>query len=163
MNPFDDPAELARRVIDANRYLTLGTTGPDGRPRLSPVYFTHVAHRDFYWVSSPDAQHSRNIAAHPETAVVIYDSTAAIGQGRAVYIDARASVVADDELPSRCAEAFAQAGQGVRGARAFEPHELRGDADLRLYHARADRHEVHVPGGEPSNSSGIDVRRQVSL
>lgn len=163
MNPFDDPDGLARRVIDANRYLTLGTTGPDGRPRLSPVYFTHVAHRDFYWLSSPDARHSRNIAAHPGVALVVYDSTAAVGQGRAVYIDAHAFVVPDDELPSRCAEAFAHAGQGVRTARAFEPHELAGDADLRLYRAPADRHEIHVPGGEPSNTTGIDVRREVSL
>jgi len=31
---------MARRVIDANHYMTLATTGPGGRPRLSPVYYT---------------------------------------------------------------------------------------------------------------------------
>ncbi len=42
MRPTDELGEMARRVIDTNRYLTLGTTEPDHRPRLSPVYFTHV-------------------------------------------------------------------------------------------------------------------------
>jgi hypothetical protein len=31
---------MARRVIDANHYMTLGTIDPDGRPRPSPVYYT---------------------------------------------------------------------------------------------------------------------------
>ncbi|MFD0532754.1 pyridoxamine 5'-phosphate oxidase family protein [Actinomadura luteofluorescens] len=82
---------LARTVIDGNRYMTLGTSEADHRPRLSPVYFTHAGYRTFYWVSSPDARHSGNIAARPEVAIVIYDSTVEIGQGRAVYIDAVAS------------------------------------------------------------------------
>ena len=58
MNQPDDLSEMARHVIDTNSYLTLGTTEPDGRPRLSPVYYTHVGYRDFYWVSSPEAHHS---------------------------------------------------------------------------------------------------------
>lgn len=156
----DDLGELARHVIDTNRYLTLGTTEPDHRPRLSPVYFTHVGHRDFYWVSSPTATHSTNIAARPEIAIVIFDSTAPVGQGQAVYIDAHASVVAEDELPQRCAEAFARAGTG---ATRFEPHELSGDAVLRLYLARAKSHEVHISGRDPAYGTGVDVRREVSL
>ena len=88
MNRPDDLGEMARHVIDTNRYLTIGTTEPDQRPRLSPVYFTHVDYRDFYWVSSPAAHHSMNIAAHPEIAIVIFDSTASIGQGQAVYVSA---------------------------------------------------------------------------
>ena len=52
---------MARRVIDHNRYLVLGTVEPDGRPRLSPVFYTPVDYRDFYWVSSPEAQHSHNV------------------------------------------------------------------------------------------------------
>jgi nitroimidazol reductase NimA-like FMN-containing flavoprotein (pyridoxamine 5'-phosphate oxidase superfamily) len=80
----DDLAEMARQVVDANHFMTLGTSEPDGRPRLSPVYFTHAGYRDFYWVSSPTAHHSVNLAARPAVAVVIFDSTALPGQGRAV-------------------------------------------------------------------------------
>ncbi|TDB75046.1 pyridoxamine 5'-phosphate oxidase family protein [Actinomadura sp. KC216] len=159
MNLPDDLDELARAIIDANRYMTLGTTEPDNRPRLSPVYFTHTAYRTFYWVSSPSAQHSRNIEARPSVALAIYDSTAEIGAGRCAYIEATASIVPDEELPQRCAEAFAHIDPG---AKAFHPEELTGDAHLRLYAAHATNHEVHVPGRDPSNESGIDTRRQVN-
>jgi hypothetical protein len=160
MNRLDDLGEMARRVIDTNLYLTLGTTEDDLRPRLSPVYFTHVGYRDFYWVSSPAARHSRNIAARPQIAIVIFDSTAPIGQGQAVYLSARASVVADDELPQRCAEAFARVDPG---AKRFQPQELSGDAALRLYCARAASHEVHIPGRHPVYGTGFDTRRKVAL
>jgi hypothetical protein len=160
MNRLNDLNEMARHVIDTNWYLTLGTTEPDHRARLSPVYFTHVNYRDFYWVSSPAAHHSRNIAARPQIAIVIFDSTAPIGQGRAVYISAHALLVPEDELPQRCAEAFARVGPG---AKRFQPHELSGDAVLRLYRARATSHEVHIPGRDPIYGAGVDTRRQVSL
>jgi hypothetical protein len=84
-----------------------------------------------------------------------------VGEGRCVYVTANASVVPDDELPRRCAEAFAHVGPGR--ARAFEPHELSGDADLRLYRAHATNHELHIPGGDPVYGTGIDTRRQVTL
>ena len=159
MNRPNDLSEMARHVIDTNRYLTMGTTEPDQRPRLSPVYFNHVDYRDFYWVSSPAAHHSMNIAAQPEIAIVIFDSTASIGQGQAVYVSAHASVVADDELPQRCAEVFARIGPG---AKRFQPHELSGDAVLRLYRARATSHEVHIPGRDPVYGAGVDTRRPVT-
>lgn len=160
MNLPDDLAGMARDVIDTNRYLTLGTTEPDGRPRLSPVYFTHAGYRDFYWVSSPAARHSENIAARPDVALVVFDSTAPIGQGRAVYLTARASMVPEEELPWRCAEAFARVAPG---ATRFQPEELSGDAPLRLYRAGVTSHEVHIPGRDPVYGTGIDTRRQVSL
>jgi hypothetical protein len=150
--------DRARRVIDGNRYLTLGTTGPDHRPRVSPVYFTHVGYGEFYWVSSPSAHHSVNVAQRPDVAIVIFDSTAAIGEGRAVYVDARAGQVPDDELPRRCAEAFARPAPGVK---AFTPDDFTGDADLRLYLARATGHELHVPGRDPEYGTGIDSRQRV--
>ena len=111
-------------------------------------------------MSSPAAHHSTNLAAQPEIAIVIFDSTASIGQGQAVYLSAHASVVGDDELPQRCAEAFARVGPG---AKRFQPHELPGDgAILRLYRARATSHEVHIPGRDPVYGAGVDTRRQVT-
>lgn len=155
----DDLDELARSVIDGNRYLVLGTSEDDGRPRVSPVYFTHAGYRTFYWVSSPEARHSKNLAARPEVAIVVYDSSAEVGQGRAVYVDAVASLVPDEELPERCAEAFTAVDPG---AVRFRPEELSGDARLRLYRADATGWEVHLPGRDPRNSGGIDTRRRVT-
>jgi len=157
----DELQAMARAVIDSNLYLTLGTTEPDGGPRVSPVYFTHADYREFYWVSSPTAQHSANVAASPAVALVIFDSTATIGAGRAVYVGATAEQVPDDELPDRCARAFARVAEAA--AYAFQPSELSGDAPLRLFCARATSHEVHIRGGDPVHGTGIDRRQAVDL
>lgn len=155
-----DLVEMARGVIDTNRYLTLGTTEPDLRPRVSPVYFTHVGYRTFYWVSSPEARHSANVSARPDVAVVIYDSSVPIGYGRAVYVGARASVVADDDLARDCDVAFASVSDE---AKSFQPQELTGEAALRLYRAQVDRVEVHVPGRDPLYGVGVDTRREITI
>jgi uncharacterized pyridoxamine 5'-phosphate oxidase family protein len=129
---------MARRVIDGNHYMTLATLDPDGRPRLPPVYYTCVRHAAFYWVSSAGAQHSRNLAERPAVEIVIFDTTARVGEGEAVYIAAKATVVADRELDEVAAEAF----QTTAGARQLTPRDLRR-ADLCLYVARMRSCEVH--------------------
>jgi len=154
MTGHADLDAMARRVIDTNHYMTLATQEPDGRPRLSPVYYTAARYRDFYWVSSPDARHSRNVAERPGVQVVIYDSTAAVGAGEAVYLEATARAVADDELAAVAPEAFRTAA----GARPFAPEELRGGAPLRLYVAHATSCEIHVAGRHPVHGRGLDAR-----
>ncbi|MFF0725890.1 pyridoxamine 5'-phosphate oxidase family protein [Streptomyces sp. NPDC004134] len=157
----EDLAGMARSVLDANRYLVLGTAQPDGRPRVSPVFFTHAEYRTFYWVSSPQARHSVNIAARPGVEFVVYDSTAAIGEGRAVYIGATAEKVPDAQLAAACDEAFG--GAVAEGATRFRPEDLGDDEGLRLYRARATSFEVHVPGRDPVYGTGIDTRREIRL
>jgi hypothetical protein len=156
--PVERQAELdetARRVIDANLYLILGTQDPDGSPRLSPVFYTAARYTDFYWLSSPRAHHSRNLAERPVVQIVIFDSTATVGQGEAVYMTATARPVDDSELDAVGPEAF----RAVAGARRFQPYQHRGDADLRLYVARARSWEVHVPGRHPVHGRGADTRQ----
>ncbi len=156
---MDELAQMARNVIDSNRYLVLGTTEDDGRPRVSPVYYNHVDYRAFYWVSSPDAQHSRNVDARGEVSFVIFNSTLLPTQGnQAVYVDATAEQIAEADLPEQCAIAFATTGPGTRP---FTPEELSDAGDLRLYRATATRHQVHIRGRE--HPSGIDARVSVEL
>jgi uncharacterized pyridoxamine 5'-phosphate oxidase family protein len=152
--PDEDLDATARRVIDHNHYMTLATVNPDGGPRVSPVYYTPARYTDFYWVSSPDARHSRNIEKRPDIEIVIFDSSVPVGETAAVYIGAQAHRVADDELDDLLPEAF----RTTAGARAFARVELQGRADLRLYVALATSTEVHVPGRHPLNEGGIDVR-----
>ena len=160
---MDELNRRARDVVDANRYLVLGTVDDDGRARTSPVYFTHADYRDFYWVSSPDAHHSRNVAARPRISFVVFDSTITPDQGRqaAVYVDAEATEVAESDLPTECARAFAHLRGD--GGRAFGPDELSGQADLRLYRATATRHQLHVRGGDPTYGRGVDHRETVEI
>ncbi len=85
----------AEAIISKIIYLTLATVSADGRPWNTPVYTAFDARYNFYWTSSPAAQHSKNIKVNPEVAIVIYDSSATEGTGEGVYIQAVASEVTD--------------------------------------------------------------------
>jgi nitroimidazol reductase NimA-like FMN-containing flavoprotein (pyridoxamine 5'-phosphate oxidase superfamily) len=152
-------AERFRRSIDTISYMTLATADADGNPWVSPVFFTPVEHRTFYWVSSPEAVHSRNIAARPDVRIVFYDSTVPVGHAAASYVGATAGLVADHEVEA-AARVFSAR---LPGERAFGVDELTDDGDLRLYVARATSCEVLVRGGDPDFGTGIDGRRAVDL
>jgi nitroimidazol reductase NimA-like FMN-containing flavoprotein (pyridoxamine 5'-phosphate oxidase superfamily) len=147
----------AAAVIEANKYMTLGTVDADGLPWVTPVYFTPDGHSDFYWASAPEAQHSKNIAITPDVSIAIFDSSVRIGGASAVYLRARASVVPDDELDA-CATLYTSRYPELR---AYGVDELRAPADLRLYRARATAHWVLVRGSDPDFGTGIDSRRPV--
>jgi Pyridoxamine 5'-phosphate oxidase len=154
-DPDAELREMARRVIDGNRYLVLGTIEPDGSPRLSPVYFTPARYRDFYWVSSPDARHTCNVRERPDVQIVVFDSSTPPGESEAVYLAATAHEVSADGLPDVVDEAF---DPEHRGGRRFGLEELTGDADLRLFVATARSYDVHVRGSHPTHGTGIDRR-----
>lgn len=154
MSIHPDLDATARQVIDANHYMTLATRDDAGRPRLSPVYYTCARYSDFYWVSPPDAQHSRNITEWSEVEIVIFDSTAPVGESEGVYIGASARAVADEQYDSVWAEAF----KSTADARWFTPEELH-ECRLRLYVARARSLEVHVSAGHPVHGRGVDTRQ----
>ncbi|HEV2902973.1 MAG TPA: pyridoxamine 5'-phosphate oxidase family protein, partial [Gaiellaceae bacterium] len=77
-------ADHARRVIEANRYMALGTADETGHPWVSPVWFATEDYRNFHWVSSPDAKHSGNLVTRPEVAIAIFDSSVPVGGAQAV-------------------------------------------------------------------------------
>ena len=87
----------ARRIVDSNVYMTVATADAGGRPWASPVWFAHEGYTRFVWVSKPDARHSRNIAARPQTGIVIFDSTPRRGTPEAVYVEAEAELVGQGE------------------------------------------------------------------
>ena len=150
-----DLAQRARTVLDAERYLVIGTVDPDGVPRVSPVFFTHDGYRDLYWVSRPDTHHSSNLMTWPWVSGVVYDSGSPVGEGRAVYVTGRAFEVPEDEVAQACEAAFA----GLKpDAQAFTSEELSGPESLRLYRLRVACHEVHVAAGDPAYGTGADRR-----
>ncbi|MGZ8744365.1 MAG: pyridoxamine 5'-phosphate oxidase family protein [Nocardioides sp.] len=155
-----DLAQRARTVLDAERYVVIGTVDPDGVPRVSPVFFTHDGYRDLYWVSRPDTHHSTNLATWPWVSAVVYDGGSPVGRGRAVYVTGRAFEVPEDELAQACDVAFTGVG---RGAHAFTPQELSDPESIRLYRLAAVCHEVHVPAGDPAYGTGADRRVGVHL
>jgi nitroimidazol reductase NimA-like FMN-containing flavoprotein (pyridoxamine 5'-phosphate oxidase superfamily) len=159
MGHDEDLEEMARRVIDANKYLVLATAGPDGTPWVSPVYFTPDGYGDLYWVSSPESRHSANVASRPEVSIVVFDSQVPIGGAEAVYLVARAELVPDEEIEA-CARTFCGRYPELEQ---FTADQLRPPADLRLYRARVSEHSVLVRGSDPERGRGTDSRYVVTL
>jgi Pyridoxamine 5'-phosphate oxidase len=132
--------EMAKAIIDSNRYLALGTADSEGSPWVSPVWFATTNYRDFFWVLKPQAKHSRNLAARGQASIVIFDSQVAPGQARAVYMSALAGELSLDEL---------EVGLAVFGDRSEAqglPRWTRSDVQPpgrhRLYRATALEHFV---------------------
>jgi nitroimidazol reductase NimA-like FMN-containing flavoprotein (pyridoxamine 5'-phosphate oxidase superfamily) len=142
----DDPNAVARAVIDSNSYLTLGTADETGRPWVSPVWFAHSGYREFFWVSSPDAQHSRNLAARPEVSIVVFDSQVPPSGAEAVYISAQAAELSGDELDSGI-EVFSQKSV-TNGLPSFSLDDVQEPARLRLYRAVATEHSALAEGSQ---------------
>ena len=159
MGSSPELAAMARRIIDGNRYMTIATTAPDGRPWATPVYFAPDAYRDLYWISSPEAQHSLHIAQRSDVFVVVFDSQLPVGGAEAVYMRATAREVLEP-TDEQCAVAFRPRFEGIK---AFEPAELRAPAKLRLYRAIATEHWVLIRANDPVWGRGIDARVAVSL
>lgn len=154
-----DLAATAREILDSVAYVVLGTTDPDGSPRLSPVYFTPHDYADLYWVSYPEAQHSQNIERDERVRAVVFDSTVRVGHAEAVYLTGRARRVPDDEVAALAGVAFRTLG----GARAMTPDELTGDGGLRLWVLHVEACDVLVRAGHPTLGTGRDRRVAVEL
>jgi nitroimidazol reductase NimA-like FMN-containing flavoprotein (pyridoxamine 5'-phosphate oxidase superfamily) len=152
-------AGLARKLIDENLYMALGTADATGVPWVSPVFFTAHEYTKFYWVSGPETRHSRNIASRPDVGIAIFDSHAVIGAAEAVYISATAQQVPDEELE----EAAAIYNGRLPTQKHFNRSDLLLPALFRLYRATATEHSVLIRGGDPEYGQGADSRLTVSL
>jgi nitroimidazol reductase NimA-like FMN-containing flavoprotein (pyridoxamine 5'-phosphate oxidase superfamily) len=142
-------ALTARAIIDANLYMVLATADGAGRPWSSPVYFAHDGHTEFFWLSAPEAEHSRNIAARPEVSIVIFDSQAPIGTGQGVYMRAVAEQAGGDHL-TRGIETFSRRSL-AHGGEAWTVKDVQAESGLRLYRAAADSHSILANDGGPDH------------
>jgi len=153
MTEFSD---MARDIIESNRYMVLGTADEAGVPWVTPVWFAQSDYRRFIWVSSPDRRHSRNVKARPEVSIAIFNSQVAVGSGQAVYMSARAEELSGTEL-ERDVAVFDAAGQAQGLPRRWALEDMVAPAPYRLYRATVSQHWVLDP------DSGPDDRAEVAL
>jgi Pyridoxamine 5'-phosphate oxidase len=141
--------DIARRILDSTSFVVLATADAAGVPWASPVWFAQEDYRQFYWVSAPNARHSRNIAERPEIAMVVYDPTVTPRSAEAVYMSATASQT------SQGIEVFSRVSVR-RGLGEWGPERITGNARVRLYRAVVTEHSILHPAAD------IDVRVPVS-
>ena len=132
MTPEQDLDAVARSIVDANRFMALGTADASGTPWVSPVWYVPLSYGEYLWVSRPGTKHSRNLAERPEVAITIYDSHRP-GGWAAFYMAALAQELedVDDAL-----EAFNRRSQ-AQGLRAWSRAEVVPPGEFRLYRATA--------------------------
>jgi Pyridoxamine 5'-phosphate oxidase len=153
-----DRAALGRSIIERNLYMVLGTADAAGQPWATPVYFAPAGFRELFWVSSPEANHSRNIAERPEIGVVVFDSQLPIGTGQAVYMHARAQLVPDGEL-ERGIQVFSDRSIS-HGGMPFTVADVTGASGIRLYRATAADHSMLAKDGKPDHRVPVDLGRR---
>jgi nitroimidazol reductase NimA-like FMN-containing flavoprotein (pyridoxamine 5'-phosphate oxidase superfamily) len=149
MSDAEPAAQTVRDIIEANRYLVLASADAAGRPWSSPLYFAHIDFDEFFWVSSPQATHSRNVALRPEVGIVVFDSHVAIGSGQGVYMSAVAELVQDDGT-ARGVDAFSRRSV-AHGGQSWVTEDVRPGADMRLYRATVGSHWVLAKDGRPNH------------
>lgn len=141
-----DPTAIARSIVDANRFMVLGTADASGTPWVSPVWYALHSYREYVWVSRPGTRHSRNVVARPEVAIAIYDSHRP-GDWSAVYMAAVAEQLEDVDA---ALESFNRRSQ-AQGLRAWSRAEVVAPGEFRLYRATAceqfvlDDHDRRLP------------------
>jgi nitroimidazol reductase NimA-like FMN-containing flavoprotein (pyridoxamine 5'-phosphate oxidase superfamily) len=128
---------IARSIVDTNRFMTLATADESGLPWASPVWYAPADYRELYWVSSPEARHSRNLAQRPQLAIVIFDSHEP-GGWKALYMSAVAEQLTDvdggiEVFSRRSAE---------QGLPLWRRDDVLSPARHRLYRATVSEHFV---------------------
>jgi nitroimidazol reductase NimA-like FMN-containing flavoprotein (pyridoxamine 5'-phosphate oxidase superfamily) len=151
-------AATGREIVDAGSYMVLGTADADGRPWASPVWYAPAGYREFFWVSSPEVQHSRNIAARPEISIVIFDSRVRPSTGQAVYMTATAEQVGEDEERGMGIFSRRARAQGIE--REWTVDDVRPPKPIRLYRATVTEHSMLDKSDE---GPGYDHRTSVAL
>jgi hypothetical protein len=147
-----DPGAITRSILDSIFYMTLGTADENGFPWVSPVYFASAAHREFYWISSPEVRHSLNIAIRAQVSIVVFDSRAPIGTGQAVYMSALAGELTGADL-DRGIDIYNRRFQNPveQGVYTITPLDVQAPALYRLYRAIAQEHWILDPAGHPDH------------
>ena len=146
MSREQDLGAIARSIVDANRFMALGTADARGTPWVSPVWYAPLSYLEYIWVSRPGTAHSRNLAQRPQVAIAIYDSHRP-GGWSAVYMAAVAEQLddVDDALSGFNRRSEAQ------GLRAWARTEILPPGEFRLYRATAteqfvlDDHDSRLP------------------
>jgi Pyridoxamine 5'-phosphate oxidase len=165
MNRPQDLEVIARGIIDSNVYMTLGTGDEDGRPWVSPVFYVSEGYTEYYWVSSPEVTHSRNLAWRSDMSIVVFNSQVRPGTGQAVYLTAVAKELSGVDV-DRGIDVYSR-GAIARGAWEWKAEDVRPPALYRLYRATVSEFSMLCPrsSGQPCAVHGraFDHRTPVRL
>ncbi|MES2409282.1 MAG: pyridoxamine 5'-phosphate oxidase family protein [Patescibacteria group bacterium] len=147
----------AKEIIEDVIYITLATVSKEGNPWNSPVYTAYDNEYNFYWISSPDSQHSKNIEFNHKVFAVIYSSNAKEGTGEGVYMQGKAEVMNDEDKITLALKTFyARKNKETKSAKDFI-----GVSPRSVYRFTPER--VWVNDDIKINGHHVDTRNEVNL
>ena len=151
--------ERVRRLLDESHFMSLATASKNAVPWGSPIFFGVDEDLVFYWLSSPEAQHSKNIHANPLAFITIYDSTRRDWDGFGVYFSTRAEKIDEtdlDALAKAHETCFKKAGRSL-----VDPSVYTGDYPRKYYRATVE--EAWINDIEQVNGVDVDIRKRINL
>ena len=119
---------------------------------LARVY-APSGYTELYWVSSPEANHSRNLAGRPDLSIVVFDSRVAIGEGQGVYMTAVAQELTGADL-ERGIEIFSRVSES-HGAKPWTLDDVRPPAAYALVPGARVRALGPGPGAPPDQRTPV--------
>lgn len=87
----------AVEILKTFRYITIASVCEDGSPWNTPVSASCDQQLHFYWGSSPDNVHSKNVRRDNRAFVVVFDSHAPEGTGEGIYMIGKAEELGSEE------------------------------------------------------------------
>ncbi len=153
--PYRTYSEKARHIVETNNYMVVCTSDKKGNPWAAPVFFVHDEKYNFYFLSAVDSRHAENILANPKTFLVIFDSSAPVGQSDGVQIEVTISAVGKKDLPDviklYCDKLFPDST--IPATVRYDPEEYAEPSEFRFFKAKIVQ----------TYTTGIDRRVEVDL
>lgn len=108
---MQDRIARAKKLLKTVQHAAMATVNQDGSPHNTPYFFAHSPNlAQLYWRSSPETQHSQNIARTGRVFVVLYH---AAGEGSGLYITAHNARLAEGNELDQAIAAFNAARQAA--------------------------------------------------
>jgi nitroimidazol reductase NimA-like FMN-containing flavoprotein (pyridoxamine 5'-phosphate oxidase superfamily) len=147
----------AKDIIEEVIYITVATSDNNGQPWNTPVFAAYDEDLNFYWGSSKNSQHSKNIEHNPNVFLVIYDSSAPAGSGEGVYVIGKAHEVIDKYEIEKAHKLL----QDRRPEPYWKLEHITGDSPISLY--RAVPEKVWMNDGRTTNKVYEDILKEADL
>lgn len=160
LRPKMDSVEKAKYIIKNNNFMVVSTADVSGKPWISPVGFAYDEKYSFYWVSSKDALHSKNIRNRAEIAIVIFGPMPD-GSFDGVYVDAKATELVESTEIQTIIELFAAQRPQPSHFVVNSITDVTGDAAWRMY--RAEPIEISKRSDSTLSGQAVTVREIIQL
>src|SRR6266568_4122059 len=149
--------ERAGKLLETARHAALATVNEDGSPHNSPVFMAFDSELRAVWASSPQAQHSQNIARSSQVFIVLFDT---MGDGGGLYLQAKAEALLENEVPVALETFNAARQRSLRET--LTPDYFIGDTPQRLFRAIPERLWVNLSDRDSAGHVIRDARFEVS-